>query len=155
MKTPKNQTANFYLFLPFYQLISVFPKFPSFPFLPPQRHNNQVWLPSLNEQIQIERAEARVNMSDRLLFSSPDSIYNIPCLCEPGHEILVLILHNLNMHVQLSSGVRGLHIGKSLHHCNYFVCVSSQCSDKTPLMHRLVPAFTVHIRNKSKISRTG
>ena len=28
---------------------SVFRKFPSFPFLPPQRHNNQVWLPSLSE----------------------------------------------------------------------------------------------------------
>ena len=47
----ENRTANFYLFLPFYHLISVFPKFPSFPFLPPQRHYNQVRLSSLNEQI--------------------------------------------------------------------------------------------------------
>ena len=46
------QTFNVFSF-PFYHLITTVPKFLSFSFLTPQRHTNQVWMPSLNVQIQI------------------------------------------------------------------------------------------------------
>ena len=50
----KSDCKLFNYFLPFYRLISAFPRFPSFHFPPPQRHNNQVWLSPLEEQIQIQ-----------------------------------------------------------------------------------------------------
>ena len=49
-----------------------------------------------------------------------------------------VISHSLNIHVQLSSGAKGLNFGMSLHLNLYFVYVSNEGSDETVHMHRHV-----------------
>ena len=61
---------------------------------------------------------------------------------EPIHEILELIAHaqnhSLNVHSRLSSSARDLIFGLSLPLLPYFMYASSECSDETARMRRLV-----------------
>ena len=59
----------------------------------------------------------------------------------PVYEILVLMEncynHSLNMHTQLSNGVRDLSSSPSADHCHNLVCVSRKGSEASGQMHRL------------------